>query len=565
VKFCLGSKLTESTDAPAGTGYLRALLSTGIAIILLGWSLSRACSTVAPCQMPREWDVLRDISIAQSLEEGRYPEDTSLAGEISWYNPLTGALLAIVRVFNEQSLMRIAVVSGPYINLLAPTAFYLLTALWFGHGAALAGLCLYLFGKDGASPSTWTCAYSPWLLASAYSAGLLFLTLATFKKALEKKTSGFFIAAGLLLGLTFLGHTAPAVIAGGSMVLLTGMESCRMARQMDGRRGVSHLVFLLFLSLTIAFFASLPYTGPILWRYQFHVLNPGPSRYASQNVELQNLPEQIWTIFSMRNLIALFGAAGLCSQWRRLEVRALACWSLTVIVLMVQHYAWQALRLNGIVIPSIVPGHHAVIHLAAVRTVLFGTGIVFAGKWAYRFLAFLALRLKPSCNKCLGMEPFCTGALVVLAGLCLYLTNPYSRRVDFLPPAGTAHHDLYERHVPMYEWIRDTTPPEATVLCPDETLGIKIVLPSGRKLVNPMLLYFNPYVDRGPKTLRQEAILEALDKGDKDALCEEAKVYPILLLLLEEPVEKAPPFATEIHRAGGSVLFEIHSCLRRFK
>ncbi|HOH31884.1 MAG TPA: hypothetical protein PLC40_19560, partial [Candidatus Hydrogenedentes bacterium] len=85
------------------------------------------------------------------------------------------------------------------------------------------------------------------------------------------------------------------------------------------------------------------------------------------------------------------------------------------------------------------------------------------------------------------------------------------------------------------------------------------------KLVNPMLLYFNPYVDRGPKTLRQEAILEALDKGDKDALCEEAKVYPILLLLLEEPVEKAPPFATEIHRAGGSVLFEIHSCLRRFE
>ncbi|HOC69921.1 MAG: hypothetical protein BWX80_03296 [Candidatus Hydrogenedentes bacterium ADurb.Bin101] len=565
MKFCIGSTFTESTDTPAGISYLKVLLSTGIAVILLGWSLSRACSTVAPCQMPREWDVLRDIGIAQSLEEGRYPEDPSLAGEISWYNPLTGALLAVLRKFNEQSLMRLAVVSGPYINLLAPAAFYLLTALWFGQGAAVAGLCLYLFGKDGTSPSTWTCAYSPWLLAPAYSAGLLFLTLATFKKALEKKTSGVFIAAGLLLGLTFLGHTAPAVIAGGSMVLLTGMETCRMARQKDNRQEARRLVFHLLLSLGIAFFISLPFTGPILWRYQFHVLNPWPSLYASQNVELQKLPEQIWTLLSMRNLIALFGAAGLCFQWRRLEVRALACWSLVVMALMVQHYAWQALRLNGIVIPSIVPGHHAVIHLAAVRTVLFGTGIVFAGKWSYRFLAFLALRLKLSCNKCLCMETCCAGALVIIAGLCLYLTNPYSRRVDFLPPAGAAHYDLYERHVPMYEWIRDTMPPEATVLCPEETLGIKTVLPSGRKLVNPMLLYFNPYVDRGPKTLRQEAILAALDKRDKDALCEEANVYPILLLLLEEPVQKAPPFATEIHRAGGSVLFEIHSCLRRFE
>ncbi len=513
--------------------------------------------------MPREWDVLRDISIAQSLEDGAYPEDPSLSGEVSWYNPLTGMLLASVRSLNGQSLMRIAVMAGPFVNILAPAAFYLLVALLFGHSAALAGLCLFLFGKEGTSPSHWTCAYTPWLLAPVYSTGLLFLTLALFKKALEKKTAGYFIMAGLLLGITFLAHTAPAVIAGATMTLLTIVEMYRAVRR-DGLPGEARrLAACLFMSLCIAFFVSLPYTGPILWRYQFQVRNPWPSLYASQNVELQNLTEQIWNSCSLRNLIALLGIVGLFPGRSRLEVRLLTCWCLVVCTLMVQQYVWQALRLNGIILPSIVPGHHAAIHLAAVRNVLFGTGILFLGKWVYRFFACTTSRIKTSGSVRLSLESFCIWTMAALAGLCLYVANPYSRRVDFQPPGGTAHHDLYERHVPMYEWIRDNIPPEAVILCPDETLGINVVMPSGRKLVNPMLLYFNPYVDRGPKTLRQEALLDALNTGNKAALCEQSKDYSMLLLLLDEPVDKTPPFSTELHRAGGSVLFEIHTCLRQ--
>ncbi len=560
--------MPRTTETPTGCLDTRypwwaRLLFTLIAGGLLAWSAYLAFLTVTPCQMPREWDVLRDISIAQSLEDGCYPEDPSLGGEISWYNPLTGGLLALIRSLNGQSLMRIAVVSGPVVNLLAPAGFYLITALLFGHAAALAGLCLFLFGKDGASPSYWTCAYSPWLLAPLYSMGLMFLTLAVYKHALEKKTVGWFMTAGLLLGISFLAHTAPAIVAGSTMLLITVTEIRHAGREENPPIRPRRLLFWFLLALLTAFFVSLPYTGPILWRYQFQVLNPWPSLYASQHVELQNLPGQIKNALSLRNGIALFGLVQLWPHRRKLAVKLVVCWGTVVFALLIQHYAWQALKLEDIILPAIMPGHHAAMHLAAWRTLLFGVGIVAIGTLLGRI--FKSLTAFVSVSSCLhqALPGITAGILALASGICLYLNNPYSGRIDFQAPEGTAHYDLYERHVPLYEWIRDHTPPQAVFLCLDENLGIKTVMPAGRKLVNPMLLYFNPYVDRGPATLRQQSILKALDKADKTTLCNEAGIYPMLFLALDEPVDKEPPLSTELYRAGGSVIYEVHTCWKK--
>lgn len=535
------------------------ILPSLVAGALLGWSLILACNAVDPCLVSREWDIMRDMGIAQSILDGRYPEDPVLAGEISWYNPLTGLMLLAAHFLTDIPLMRLAVVMGPYLNLLAPLAFYFFAASFFGRAAGLAGLCLMLFGKDGMSPY-WTCAYSPWLLASVYSLGLLFITLAAGTKAVERKTSSTFLLAGLLLGITFLAHTAPAIIAGGTLLLLMLWEQYRL-RRVEGRpKEARTLLGLFLLFLGMAFFVSLPYSGPILWRYQFHVLNPWPSLYASQNVELHNLPGQLWHAVSLRNGVALLGALAVFRTRDNRGARVVICWGLVSCLLMAQHYAWQALRLNDVVLPSVVPGHHAAIHLAAVRTVLFGVGAVALGSAAGRGLAFLSRHF--GLWRAEGLALSRTGAwtAAVLAGLILYGHNPYDGRVDFQPPGGSAYYELFERHLPMYRWIRDHTPPDAVFLCPDENLGIQVVMPAGRKLVNPMLLYFNPYVERGPFTLRQEALLKALETGDKDALCDVAGQYPRLYVLLDEPVDKEPPFATRVVEAGGSVLYEIHYC-----
>lgn len=523
--------------------------------ILLGWSLVMAFAAVEPCQVSREWDILRDVSIAQAIHDGRYPEDPILLGEISWYNPLTGALLLLMNWLSGISLMRLAVISGPFINMLAPIGFYLLVSRLFGRLAGLAGLCLMLFGKEGNLPF-WTCTYAPWLLAPMYSKGLLFITLVSFMKAMKSEKTGYYYLTGLMLGITFMSHTAPAVIAGAVMLLLTGMEMFSRWRADHSGRQLWRPLLLFVLLLAIAFICSLPYSGPILWQYQFRVHNPWPSLYASQNVELQNLPTQIRNAISARNVIAAFGAAMLLKYRNRIEARLMMCWVFVVIGLMVQHYLWQYLRLNNIVMTSIVPGHHAAIHLACVRTVLFGVGVVFVPH------ALLKIKGMAFCSSERVSPVFylMNCMIVGLAGVVLYLGNPYSQRTDFKPPGEKAYYDLFERYLPMYNFIRTKIPPESVFITPNESLGIQIVMPAARKLVHPMLLYCNPYVERGILTMRHEAILSAIEAGDADMLCETAGIYPYLFMLLEEPVNNVPALSKEIYRAGGVVLYKLQVC-----
>jgi len=542
-----------------GSVVVGRIISAAVVGALLAWALVLALRAVEPCQVPREWDSMRDISIAQALLDGGYPEDPVLRGEISWYNPMTGVILCVLHHLTGLSLMRLAVIAGPFLNLLAPAAFYFLVAGLFGRGAGLAGLLLVLFGKDGALP-LWTCAYSPWLLASVYALGLLFLTLAFFFRAFCEESPRFFFLTGVLLGVTFLSHTAPAIVAGGTMSLMTLWEVSRLWFRERKRHEARMLALHFLAALCIAFFVSLPFSGPILWRYQFHVLNPWPSLYAFQNVELENLPAQIRQAFSVRNGIALIGLLTLFRHRNRPEVRLTACWALVVCALLVQHYLWQALKVRGVVITGLVPGHHAGIHLAAVRTLLFGVGVVSLGilvgagvAWAWRKIS----------GRDIGKSLLyrVTAALAVIAcALILYGSNPYEERIDFKPPGGTAYFDLYERYLPMYAWIRDNTPAEAVFLCPAENLGVQVVMPAGRKLVNPMLLYSNPYVDRGKLTLRQDVILKAMEAGNREELCKEAEIFPLLFLLLEETADKQLPFTTERYRAGGTVLYEVHPC-----
>ena len=507
-----------------------------IAGLLLGWSLVLGYAVIKDCEVTREWDVMRDISIAQALFDGRYPEDPILLGEISWYNPLTGVILAALSRATGQPLMRLGVTLGPFINLLSPVAFYVFASCIFGRAAALAGLCLMLFGKEGRLPF-WTCAYSPWLLAPMYSLGLFFLLMVVGRKAVEARSAWHFHVAGILLGVTFMGHTAPAVVAGGTILLMVGIEAVRLWLVEHDRTAARRVVLLFVLMLAVAFIISLPYSGPIMWRYQFRVLNPWPSLYASQNVELQNLPEQIRLAFCLRNGIALLT----CS-------------------LLVQHYVWQALRLNDVVMTSIVPGHHAAIQLASVRTVLFGAGVVMLGMRFGRVLQAAGARLSFPAR--LPLPEMGAAAAVLLSGVILYVNNPYHARMDFIPPDRQTYHDLFERQLPMYEWIRDNTPPEAVFLCPDESMGMLVVMPAGRKLVNPMLLYSNPYVDRGVLTMRQEALLRALENNDSAALCEAASPYPHLFLLVDTPDAPPTTLAVEVHRAGGLALYEVDACWR---
>ncbi|MCK5861944.1 MAG: hypothetical protein KAH38_05635, partial [Candidatus Hydrogenedentes bacterium] len=511
---------------------------------LCGFSLSAAILASHECQWPAEWDTLRDMGMAQTLLDGNYPADPILSDETLWYNPLTGALIATASRILDLPLNLTSIAIGPYVNLLAPLGIAVLLALLFGRAAAIAGVCAVLFAKDPQTSFWVNACYSPWLLAPLYSLGLFFLTLTTCYYATAKRSFIGHLAAGLLLGITFMTHTAPALIIGGVLVLTLCVETpvrwcknrkvcpCDTPPLKKQDRQLWRLPLYFFILLAAAFITSLPYTWSILRHYHFNVENPFPSLFAADYVTLAQLPDRLREAVNWRNALALAGTVVLLSRCRRSAgARFVLYWLLVVLAFTCQHYVWQALLSRGIVLTAFVPGHHAAIHLSAVRAVLFAVGASTLGAQTLQLLHRpLTWKYGDAGKETLRR----TGALsgVLLAGLILYLANPLSTRVDFITPDRALYHEFHEQNIPMYQWILENTAPSAVFLCEEESIGMTVVMPTGRKLAAVMLLYSNPYVPVAPLFEAQEKLFDAIERGDKDTFCQWAKEYPSLYLLV---------------------------------
>ncbi len=552
-----GENVTSETPV-LKTRRLAAIGPCLVAGALLGWALVLAVNTTHDLQWSFEWDIFRDISIAQSLYDGRYPADPIQAGEISWYNPLTGVLLALCGLTTSQPLPRVAIVVGPYLTLLAPLCLFVLLATLFGRAEALVGLCFYLFIRHPSQPA-WV-GYTPFLFAPAYAMGLLFFTLTLYWHALRTGSNRWYAATGLSLGLSFLCHTSPAIIGGGVMLFMTARELVMRWKRGDNPRAAAPLLGRFLLLLAIAFVVSLPYTAPILWRYQFRMVTPWQSLYATPYVELSALPDRLREAIHWRNGLALIGVGALVARCRRQPAACMAlAWGLTVAGLVAQHYLWQVLRMRGVTLTGLVPGHHAVVHLTAFRAAAFAVGVVAVGHGG----GWLLLRLLSSTRQTTSAPLFAnaTGwAAVLIMGVLLYLSNPYGKRIDFMPPQRDLYRELFEHQAPLYAWILEHTPPEAVFMCSEESLGMTVVMPAARKLMAPMLLYSNPYTSPAPGFDRQRAILEATEQGDRTRYCDLVREYPLLFFLTRAATKAPEDFFEEAYRAGGLVAYRARAC-----
>ena len=168
----------DQADRPAIDGRREGGISRGTAeqargevLVMIGYCLVIALRTTAGVQWPYEWDAFRDIGAAQTMLDGRYPEDPILSGKTLWYNPLTAACDAVFSAATGVPLPRGYVLLGPWLQLLAPAGFFVLVWVLFGRWTAVLALAAFLFGKTDIIPA-WNCAsYSPWLLAPGFAQG----------------------------------------------------------------------------------------------------------------------------------------------------------------------------------------------------------------------------------------------------------------------------------------------------------------------------------------------------------------------------------------------------------
>jgi len=535
-------------------------LAAGLLLLVLcGWALRAALARADTLIWPFFHDAWRDVGAAQGMLDGRYPEDPVVLGAVLWYNPLTAAITALWAWATGLGAGAANVAAGPWVNLLIPLGLFLLVRAAVGAWAAAGAVLMLVAGnalheRMGAWVGTVT--YSPWLWAPHLGQALLFFTLALFVLALRRPSLARQVSLGVAWGLTFMAHTAPAVVFGLVYVsarLWSAYRPC--ASQCD-----KHQLGAFALPMAVAFVSSLPYTGPILWHYQFRMKNPLPTKYVDAIMSVEQLPSLLSNACTLSTLVAVFGLVWLWRARRHhAAARVLLLWAGVVWALLAQFYFGLLLKsLTGWNLPQLVPGHHHLMGLGGIKAALYGIGL-------YAIVAGFAPRMAAA---------RVAGQLTALAITAALLLPTYAKVLDFFTPHDFGWHtNSFDDRRKCVDWIVAHCPPDSVFLC-DEQHSIRLVLPSGRKAVQNLDIFSNPYVPYEPRMQAKFAMYRALRNRDWEAFHSEAAPYHVSHLLgldtsllqgnsgadplsVEEITQLAPPGMRLVYHEDGIGIFQV--------
>jgi hypothetical protein len=467
----------------------------------------------------------REMASAQTLLDQGYGVDATYRGEYPWYNPLAPMLIAAISRVSGQPVRVIVARSGPYVNLLSPVAFFLLVSVLAGSWAGLAATAAFLFISGNPPFEAFEAAtFTPWFLANFLAQGILYVGLIACYRATPATRWPWHVVVGVLLGLTFLTHTAPALLFG-LVVVLMALSDVLGAGGLRPLRGT-------LISLGVALIVSLPLLYPVGWGYGFHVINRYPGESPWQRLDLNDVFRLLVDLTTVPWLLA---AAGLCvyfiSRRRERAARLLAAWTASVGLLLGIHYARLVLRKLGLSLPSIVPAYHFLFYLHAVACVGFGIGVAMLANLGAR----LALRGLPVLPGGVSLQGgLSRGLVVAITGLAIVLAYPnYLRRGDLVRyrALGQRLHPYLSEE--LFEWIRRSTANDDVFLCTNE-MSLYMVPAAGRKVVSTDPAFSSPYLNWEQRERDRDRMFESLEHGQRDAFNRLAERYDVKFVIVSE-------------------------------
>lgn len=449
----------------------------------------------------------REMSAAQTVLDGHPGDDPSYRGESRWYNPMSGWILAAAQRVTHAPLPKLTVRIGPYINLLAPLAFYLLAAAWLPPWSAVAALASFLFLSALRLPFTDAATYSPWFAPENYGQGVFYLALLKAHRASgQEPARGGALLGGVLLGIVFLVHTAPAILLGTVLLALCGLE-------VASTRRLRPPLLRLATTLASALIVAAPIAVIVLGRYHGRIVNPFPS--TSPNPIFGSLSAlAVKLAFSTPLLIAAAALAARLLRPRAPLPRVLNAWMIAAALTI----AWVALdisagRSGASWLPHLpVPGFHFVCYALALASLGFGMALGDVASW-------LSRRLRSRAPE--GAIAMAVLAPVLAAAAPLYLERPDA--VEMLASARALQRAFPEG---LYAWARSSTASEDVFLCTDAE-SLFVLGPAGRKVVATNRYFSNPFVDWVRRDADRNAMLDALGRGDTAAFAPLASRYGV--------------------------------------
>ncbi|MEY2601205.1 MAG: hypothetical protein QOJ36_524 [Verrucomicrobiota bacterium] len=485
--------------------------------VLIAIALINGIKTTAGVAWPYDLDQFRDIGMAQAILDHRYGTDHLYLGETIWYNPLVSAIVAVISSVGRIAPPVVVTQAGAYLNLFAPIAFYILVTYLFDRLVALAAVAAFLFAPIGDAPSWAAATYSPWIFSQNLAQGFFYLTLVAYCKAIGSNQWRWHLIVGILLGITFLGHTAPAVILG--MIMFVGLIMNPVTRsQVDVRSVLFRKTLPLLLILVAAFIVSLPFTLSILFHYHLRILNPVPSNWIYSPLAIDKLPDFLRRYLSWFSAIAALGLVVLIGRRSGQAGKiALLTW------LMICCAALAVNELQQITSPQLhlmfVPAHHFLFYLRALENILFGIGLVWACRFLARGLSSLFRKRQNQLDHFRREAEVAFVALAVAAFLILVYPK-YRDRFDFTNARSQAV-SFAERktYLDAYRWILANTKPVDVFLSLNGDLDLSIVGPADRKVVVISQPEFsNPYVDWKSRFNIASQVVDKLTSAPSNAL-----------------------------------------------
>jgi hypothetical protein len=460
----------------------RAILLTA-SFAMLVMAFVQCLRTMHGLVWPYDTDFDRDIAFVRGTLDGHFGRDPTYLGQYLWYNPLLFSLEALLVKITGLPTNVVIIRFGLYLNLLGPLTFFWMTWRLFDLRIATGALLSYLFFALGNSLSAAT--YSPWLYPSTFAQFFFYINILLCVKAFTSGKYSWFILLGSSLGLSFLAHTAPALL----IILILGSiqigNLLRAARARD-----VHLFKKLVLQGIAAFIPYVIIALPLLYyvagKYHLHVVNTYIVEWRPDMMYLSKWRNLLAANFSVSLVIAVVGFLVFYRNYRpRLQRRIIMNWLALSVIMYVYSISVPPIREKfHIQLPETVPCYHYFNYLKALQSVFFGVGLV----WLLdKGLGLLRIAGPASSRHSILL------AVVILVCASLYFPR-YSTRADFSDRRqASLLKGQDSTRIEAYQYLVNRIPCEKVILCPELNSTFP-VMASGRKMVSVSVAFSNPYL-----------------------------------------------------------------------
>jgi NADH:ubiquinone oxidoreductase subunit 6 (subunit J) len=486
------------------------------AVVLIAFAFGLGVGTTASLEWPPNPDLVRDVAAAQTARDGHPLADPYYSQEGVWYPPLCPWLVAGLARVSGVPVHRVEARAGAYLNLIAPLGFYWLATLVLPLDAALAALAAFLFLHPFASWQSAT--YSPWLFTSTVGQGGFYVTLGAWLGYLNAPSVRRASACGASLGVTFLAHSAPALLLA---LLFTVTTADDLRRRRAGLTHSARSVGLLALAGLASIAIASPFIGSILMRYRGRIRNPLPLIWLDPAMS----PDRVGHFVAHASgpwLLTAFIVAGfiaICIGFGRVRSRLITVsWLILAIALFAcTGYVWRLGSSPLVQRIAFVPAHHFLIYVRAVEMLFAGAGIALAGRW-------VAGRLHDRWDLRVTHEAVLVAGLA--AGIAIGFPGYLEREDNSDYPRAAASSFIDPAQQQTLEWIASHIRFGEVFLAP-ENAGLSMIGPLGGKVIVVNRFFSNPYVDWNRRDLAQKRMWQALASGNCDAFSAEAAPYEV--------------------------------------